>query len=199
MTEALPFSQAAENNSGPILRQLTKRLKSVGSVLEIGSGTGQHAVRFAEALPHLDWYTSEHPEALPSLLPRIRQAQLENLKEPVSLDIAVQPWAVTAPDAIYTANTLHIISQALCVMFFAACKTQAQAGSHLLIYGPFNYGGRFTSPSNENFDAWLKARDPQSGVRDFEWIQELATDAGYALIDDQEMPANNRLLCWQKS
>ncbi|GAB5412659.1 MAG: class I SAM-dependent methyltransferase [Congregibacter sp.] len=199
VVDDLPFSQAAENNSGPILEQLRLRLRDVSSVLEVGSGTGQHAVRFASELPHLIWQPSDHPDALPHLLPRIRSVQLDNLCDPLPLDIGMHPWPMDAPDAIYTANTLHIVSTALCEALFQVCKTQAPAGSLLLVYGPFNYDGRFTSPSNESFDAWLKARDAASGIRDFEWVNDLAIAAGYELEADQPMPANNRLLCWRKA
>lgn len=194
---SLPFSQAAENNAEFILAELASLLHDHQSVLEIGSGTGQHAVAFAEALPSIQWQPTEHPAALATLLPRCELAELPNLLPPRELDIGNQPWTVSACDAVFTANTLHIVSVELVESFFDGLSQLQQPGSLLVVYGPFNYGGQFTTPSNENFDAWLKDRDPKSGIRDFEWVDELAGTAGYVLEEDIEMPANNRLLVWR--
>lgn len=194
----LPYSQAAENNRAPILAQLQRRLADARSVLEIGAGTGQHAVAFAGALPALCWQPTEHPAALATLAPRCAAAGLANLAEPRGLDMRRGPWPAPWPDAIYTANTLHIVAKELVEALFAGCGKHARVGSQLLVYGPFNYGGKFTSPSNAQFEEWLQARDPASGIRDQEWVTSLAVAAGYALEEDLAMPANNRLLCWRK-
>lgn len=196
--EPLPFSQAAENNREPILQQLRRFLRDANTVMEIGAGTGQHATYFASQLPHLVWRPTEHPGSLATLAPRCQAAGLANLAAPAALDIAQRPWPAPWPDAIYTANTLHIVSEALVTEFFGACGEQASAGSRLLVYGPFNYNGQYTSASNERFDGWLKERDVRSGIRDFEWVNGLAKAAGYGLVEDVAMPANNRLLCWEQ-
>ena len=197
--DGLPFSQAAQNNREPILAELQRLLAGRESVLEVGAGTGQHAVYFASQLPELRWQPTEHPLAVDMLEPRCAQAGLDNLHKPLALDMAERPWPVTWPDAVYTANTLHIVSEDLVEAFFNACGEQSSSDSLLLVYGPFNYDGRYTSESNARFDDWLKARDPESGIRDFEWLDTLAGRGGYGLVEDVAMPANNRLLCWQKA
>jgi hypothetical protein len=195
--DGLPYSQAAENNREPILAQLQRLLEPAASALEIGAGTGQHAVAFAAALPQLRWQPTETPVALATLRLRCAAADLPNLAAPLALDIAERPWHIDWPDAVYTANTLHIVSREIVEALFAACGEQATQGSHLLVYGPFNYGGKYTAKSNARFDDWLHARDSASGIRDFEWVDGLAQRAGYALVEDIAMPANNRLLCWE--
>jgi SAM-dependent methyltransferase len=193
----LPFAQSAENNREPILAELPRLLEDRNSVLEIGAGTGQHAVAFAGALTHVQWQPTEHPDTLVTLRPRVEAAALANLASPAALDIAEGPWPSVWPDAVYTANTLHIVSRELVEQLFHALGEHATPGSRLLVYGPFNYNGSFTTPSNEQFDAWLRERNPVSGIRDFEWVDGLAQAAGYALVEDVTMPANNRLLCWE--
>lgn len=195
----LPFSQAAENNREPILAVLRTILTDARSVLEVGAGTGQHAVFFAEALPAVRWQATERADAMSMLQPRLGATSLDNLPDPQILDIATRPWSVDSADAIYTANTLHIVSEELVEAFFRGCEEVGRSSTQLIVYGPFNYGGEFTTESNARFDDWLKDRDPRSGVRDFEWVNTLAEQAGYALRDDYEMPANNRLLHWEKS
>lgn len=194
----LPFSQAADSNREPILEQLRMLFADVESVLEIGAGTGQHAEYFATALSQLSWQPSEHPDALGHLRPRCEAARLPNLKAPIALDISERPWPLLWPDALYTANTLHIVSPIVVEALFSACAEQAQPGSQLVVYGPFNYDGAYTSESNASFDQWLKERSPDSGIRDQEWVDGLAKDAGYVLQKDLAMPANNRLLAWLK-
>ncbi|MFT4767674.1 MAG: hypothetical protein ACI8RN_000803 [Glaciecola sp.] len=194
----LPFSQAAENNREPILHQLQRLLADARSVLEIGAGTGQHANAFAAAMPHLQWQPSEHPKSLDTLRPRCELAQLENLLSPIAVDICQTPWPSPWPDAVYTANTLHIVSKALVQTLFQVCAAQGVSGSQLIVYGPFNYEGQYSSDSNANFDAWLQDRDSSSGIRDFEWVESLADTAGYFLQEDVAMPANNRFLAWEK-
>lgn len=197
--DGLPFSQAAQNNEKPIADVLAQRLADAGSVLEIGSGTGQHAVAFARRFPHLRWQPSEHPDALATLRPRCSAARLSNLASPLKLDISALPWSVAPADAVYTANTLHIVSADIVERFFSGCGAMARSGDRLLVYGPFNYRGSYTSESNQQFDAWLKARNPDSGIRDFAWVDGLARAAGYRLLEDKAMPANNRLLCWEQA
>jgi precorrin-6B methylase 2 len=195
--DGLPFSQAADNNRAPILAELRSLLAGARSVVEIGAGTGQHAVAFAQALPQLSWQPTEHPDALPTLAPRCAAAALPNLAPQQALDITDRPWPIDWTDAVYSANTLHIVGTDVIETLFAECAARAAAGSRLIVYGPFNYGGAYTSESNARFDQWLRERDSASGIRDFEWINGLADAAGYALHSDTAMPANNRLLCWE--
>jgi hypothetical protein len=197
--DGLPYSRAAANNREPILRELRVMLADARSVLEVGAGTGQHALYFAERLPHLRWQGSEHPVAINRLRPRYAAATLSNLDPPLALDIRERPWPVRWPDAVYSANTLHIVALPVVEDFFAACGEQATAGSQVIVYGPFNYGGQYSSPSNAEFDQWLKDRDPRSGIRDQEWVDGLAQAAGFTLQQDIAMPANNRLLCWVRT
>jgi hypothetical protein len=194
--DGLPFSQAAANNRGPILGELRRLLSTSHSVLEIGSGTGQHALHFAAAMPELKWQPTEHPDALALLRCRCHGGVLEGLAEPRPLDINHRPWDVGEADTIYTANTLHIVGRSSVEAFFIGAA--ASSATQLLVYGPFNYDGRYTSESNERFDAWLRERDAGSGIRDFEWVSDLAAAGGYTLHEDIAMPANNRLLCWRR-
>jgi len=192
----LPFSQACENNKAPILERLQVALRDAKRVLEIGSGTAQHATWFAAALAHLVWQPTELPQHLAVTIPRCRAYAGANLLAPVALDVTQRPWSVAVPDAVYTANTLHIMGWPAVQSLFAELGEQRQPGQRLVVYGPFNYGGEFTSESNARFDALLRARDPASGIRDFEAVDAMARSAGLALWEDWAMPANNRLLVW---
>lgn len=199
MEQALPFSQACENNKQPILDVLQRHLRDELSLLEIAGGTGQHAVFFAENLPHVHWQSSDIPDNVDTLNLRIIQAGLSNLPLALPLDVNVFPWGAAKAGAIFSANCLHIISEESVRSFFSGVGECLTNGGLLLVYGPFKYGGEFTTESNANFDRWLKSRDPESGVRDFEWVDELATSKGLKLIQDYSMPANNQLLVWQQS
>lgn len=191
-------SEAAERNKEPILRILRTAFAGCRQVLEIGSGTGQHATYFAAGLPHLSWQPSDVGDYLPDLARRIEQAKLPNLQPVIELDVRRRPWAAGSCDAIFTANTLHIMSWDAVCDFFAGLEPVLQHGGVLCIYGPFRYRGDYTTASNAAFDAYLRARDALSGIRDFEAIEALATAAGLALAADHAMPANNQLLVWQK-
>ncbi len=193
----LVTAEACERNKGPILEVLRHEFGAARSVLEVGSGTGQHAVHFAAALPHLTWQPTEVPSLLGPLSERVRAEGGANLARPLPLDVRSLPWAVPAADAIFTANTLHIMGWPAVNDFFRGVAQVLGATGVLCVYGPFNYEGRFTSPSNAQFDAWLKARDPASGIRDCEAIAALARTAGLRLAADHPMPANNRTLAFR--
>lgn len=203
----LPFSAAAENNKRPILEKLKDAFSESTRILEIASGTGQHAVFFAENLPHLDWRPSDLDENLPAIDQRIVQADanLANLLAPIELDMSDLPWPVSASDyedaydGIYTANSLHIVSWELVEAFFEGVGETLAPGGVLCIYGPFKYEGTFTTASNETFDKSLRDRNPESGIRDFEAVNELAEKIGLKLIADHPMPANNQLLVWKRA
>lgn len=199
-----PFSPSCERNRDPILAVLREVLADCRSALEIGSGTGQHAVYFAAGLPHLQWQTSDRAENLPGirlwLADAAQQGQATALP-PFEFDVA-QPWPPQATgiayDAYFTANTLHIMPWEAVLALFAGLKICGHSRSKLLIYGPFNYGGRFTSDSNAAFDASLRASAPHQGIRDIEAVLEQARGAGFGLVEDRAMPANNRCLVLQR-
>jgi hypothetical protein len=192
-----PFSQACENNKGSILAVLREALAGVDTVLEIGSGTGQHARYFAEQLPQLHWQPSDLAENLPGIESWREGYGGDNLSPPVLLDVTDQRWRTAIPAAVFTANSLHIMPWSSVCRLFEYLGREGPAGCVLCIYGPFNYGGSYTSESNARFDDWLHATHPGGGIRDFEAVDELAAAAGFALQQDHEMPANNRLLVFQ--
>jgi len=198
-TSELNFSASSERNKIPILEILKVELADFTEVWEIGSGTGQHAVFFSEELPHLIWQTCDLKKNHKDIQGRISIAQLPNLRPPVELDVGIFPWPMPSVQAIFSANTLHIISRTAVQAFFKGIGQYLQKEGKLCVYGPFKYKGNFTSDSNEKFDGQLKQRDPASGIRDFEWINQLAEEAGCSIQNDYEMPANNRLLVWKKT
>ena len=193
-----PFSEASENNREPILAILHQAFAQVRTVLEIGSGTGQHAVHFARNLPNLSWQTSDLAENHAGIFQWLEEAALANAHPPLLLDVNVQPWPVAPVEGVFTANTLHIISWPEVLKLLEGVGQVLLPGGVLCVYGPFNYAGQFTAPSNERFDAWLKARDPASGVRDFEALCAVAEQQGLLLEMDHPMPVNNRTLVFRK-
>ncbi|MBD3654828.1 DUF938 domain-containing protein [Kangiella sp.] len=192
------FSEACERNKGPILDVIKPYLQHSKEVLEIGSGTGQHAVWFAGAMPHLTWHTSDLRENHPSIIAWIESSELPNLRKPRTLNVGQGVWPVNQVDAIYTANTCHIMSWERVRDMFQGANRVLKPGGHLLIYGPFNVNGDYTSESNKEFDASLKQRDPESGIRDYDDMNRVARHNGFSLIQRHEMPANNMLLAYQK-
>ncbi len=195
--DALPYSQACENNKQPILDILSQVFADRREVLEIASGTGQHATWFAEHLPHLRWRPSEMPNNLSVLMPRCEHYAGNNLGSPTVVDVSQRPWMTQVPHALFSANSLHIMPWASVEDFFSELGERAQPDTILAIYGPFNYGGEYTSESNARFDQWLAAQNPHSAIRNFEDVEALANEAGFKLESDNEMPANNRLLVWR--
>jgi hypothetical protein len=197
MSEVKPYAAACDRNREPILEVLQRYFADRRHVLEIGSGTGQHAVSFAAALPHLRWQTSDLGQNLPGIRRWLDEARLPNLPGPVVLDVCGD-WPDARFDALFTANTLHILSWPQVCCLFDALPGVLAEDAVVAVYGPFNYGGKFTSPSNTAFDASLKMRSPQMGLRDFEAVDKLAQAIGLTLLADQAMPANNRTLVWQR-
>jgi hypothetical protein len=199
MTPLKPDAPATERNREPILAVLREHFAGRKRVLEIGSGTGQHAVHFGAALPDLLWQTSDLPENHPGIRTWIEASGLGNVLPPISLDMAdPASWPSERYDAIFTANTLHIASWPQVQALFAHLPRLLANEATLVVYGPFNIGGEYTAPSNAEFDRWLKARDPQSGIRDLEAVQELARQVGLSFVEDIPMPANNRCLVWNR-
>jgi SAM-dependent methyltransferase len=194
----LPFSEACERNKGPILAVLTSAFARVRHVLEIGSGTGQHAVHFARHLPHLAWQPTDRGDWLPELRARVDGEASGNLRRPLELDVRQPTWPVTCSDGVFTANTLHIMSWPEVEATFLGIGRVLAPGGVVAIYGPFRYRGDFTSMSNASFDLQLRDRDPASGIRDFELIAEIAHQQELTLDADHAMPANNQLLVFRK-
>ena len=194
----LPFSAACERNKDPILEVLRLRFADRSQVLEIGSGTGQHAVYFARELGHLTWHPTEQLAYLADLTERIKLEGPRNLRPPTLLDVRQAVWPVLGVDALFTANTLHIMSWPEVMALFNGIGTVLAPGGVLCIYGPFRYAGRYTSDSNREFDQMLQERDPQSGLRDIEAVRPLADQYGLHLDADLDLPANNRLLVFTK-
>jgi len=184
------YSEASERNRAPILEVLKRTFANSRRVLEIGSGTGQHAAYFAPRLPHLVWQASDVAENLPDVREWVSDPP------PIELDVD-KPWPALDVDAVFSANTCHIMSWPQVQRMFDGIG-KIRSLKTLCLYGPFNYGGRHTSESNARFDAMLRGRDPLSGIRDFEKINALAEAAGLTLGEDNAMPANNRLLVFQK-
>jgi len=192
-----PFSPACERNRAPILDVLRPALQTRHHVLEIGSGTGQHAVHFAAAMPWLRWQCSDRAAHLRGIVQWLDAAGLPNTPAPVELDVAAGRWPGDASfDAAFTANTLHIMGWPAVEACFAGLDRVLADAATVVVYGPFNVGGTFTSDSNRQFDGWLRARDPQSGIRDLEAVDALAAGIGLRLQADIAMPANNRCVVW---
>jgi len=198
MQPMLAPADACERNKGPILEVLRAELGASERVLEIGSGSGVHAVHFAAHLPHLVWQPSEVPANLSPLAQRILLQGTENLRAPLALDVRADPWRMPQVDAVFSANTLHIMAWSAVREFFRGVGSVLTAPGVLCVYGPFRFHGRHTSDSNAGFDRWLRTRDPDSGVRDFEALDALAREQRLLLGADHAMPANNRTLVWRR-
>ncbi len=192
-----PYSAASERNREPILAVLREHCAAVRSVLEIGTGTGQHAVYFAQALPHLTWQCSDRSENLPGIRTWLAEAALPNTPAPIELDVN-GVWPSARFDAVYSANTLHIMGWSEVQRFFSMLPSVLSPAALLTVYGPFNRDGRFTSESNARFDAELRRADPKRGIRDFEAVDALARAAGLSLLDDRAMPSNNACITWRR-
>ena len=202
-----PFSSSCERNRDPILDVLRRHLGGAHQVLEIGSGTGQHAVHFAAAMPWLAWQTSDHFDNLAGINQWLNDASLANTPPPIPLQAATEPTPHFTPalpsnvlpfDAVFTANTLHIMGWPEVQALFTSLPAILADNARVIVYGPFNQGGDFSSESNREFDRSLKARDMRSGIRDLEAVDALAEASGLQRIDDVAMPANNRMLVWRR-
>ncbi len=193
-----PWSEACERNKDPILEVLREHFADRREVLEIGSGTGQHAAFFAAGLPHLVWQPSDRPANLPGIRLWVDDARLANLPAPLSLDVE-GAWPAHRFDAVFSANTCHIMHWPQVERMFAGLPEVTTPDAKLVIYGPFNDDGRFTSDSNAAFDASLRQQDPGMGLRDVEAVDGLARQAGFARVAERAMPANNRCVVWIRS
>ena len=193
-----PFSQACENNKAPILAVIERYFRDGDTVLEVGSYTTQHIRFFATKLPGVTWQPSDTPESMPLVSAGLEGVSLANILPPLALDVTQEQWPVAGVDGIFSANTLHIMPEANMAYFFRGAGRVLNPGGTLCVYGPFKYAGEYTSESNAGFQEWLRARDPDSGIRDFEAADALARKAGLNFVEDHAMPANNQLIAWRK-
>ena len=193
------FAPACERNKDAILAVLAEVLPATGTVLEIGSGTGQHAAYFAPRLPGIVWQPSDRAENLPSITAWVTETNAPNLRAPLTLDLLAPQWPLASADAIVCINTIHIVAWRGVENLFARAGHLLAPGGVLYVYGAYRYDREPLAPSNIEFDRWLKDRDPQSGIRDFSAVDALAQTAGLRLAGDRAMPANNRSIWWHKS
>lgn len=189
-----PYSESCEQNKEAILSIIQPLLSRCSNVLEIGSGTGQHAIYFAEKMPYLQWLCSDRSEFIAGINQWLDESDTTNVIAPLVLDVSKTQWPAISVDAVFTANTVHIMHDDNVIDLVRGVNDVLNEGGHFFIYGPFNYKGEFTSSSNTSFDLWLKNNDALSGIKDFEKVEGLAEACGLKLCDDYEMPANNRIL-----
>jgi cyclopropane fatty-acyl-phospholipid synthase-like methyltransferase len=194
-----PFSPACERNRDPILKVLKDNiLPSDRRLLEIGSGTGQHAVYFAPHFPQLEWFPTDLSGNIFGMKKWINEAHIPNLQQPTKLDVAKDDFPKLKFDVVFTANTLHIMHWKDCKSFMKLLGHRLREDSRAIFYGPFKYNGEFTSESNAEFDVSLRANDPLSGIRAFEDVNNNMSKNGFELVHDYEMPANNRMLVYNR-
>ena len=192
------FSQAADNNKSVIAEVLGDWLPARASVLEIGSGSGQHAIHIGSTLTHVSWQPTEHPDRLETLASNLARYAPSNVRAPQRLDLAENEWPNRSVDCVFSANVIHIVSESLGERLIAGSAQEAGANGLFVLYGPFTYHGEFTTDSNREFDQWLRGRDEKSGIRSFEWVERIAKREGMTLVEDRAMPANNQCLIFRK-
>ena len=199
MRDARRSAPAAERNAEPIRAVLARVLPAAGLVLEVASGTGQHAAHMARALPGVTWQPSDvDAEALASIAAWVAAAALPNLRAPLALDVTAEAWPIAAADAVVSINLLHIAPWSAALGLVRGAARVLGPGGVLCTYGPYRMGGRFTAPSNESFDASLRASDPDWGVRDARDVEAAAAAVGLALAEVIAMPANNHTLVFRR-
>ena len=194
----LPCAPSCERNRAPIEQVLVRHIQQPATLIEIGSGTGQHGYYFSERFPRLRWQPTDCAGNLTKIRQWVAAADRENFLSPQLLDVTEPAAIANTYDYLYSANTLHIMSWQAVQAFFSLVPMVLRHGGLLFVYGPFNYAGQFSSESNAQFDRMLRASDPQQGIRDFEQVNLLAEHGGLTLIEDNAMPANNRLLIWRQ-
>jgi len=192
-----PFAESCEQNKQVILDVIKRQFSECKNILEIGSGTGQHAVFFAAHLRHLHWQPSERSENLAGIQAWLQKYPQKNISQPIELDVTTN-WPDRTFDGVFSANTAHIMSWPEVIRFFEGISHVLQGNGLFCLYGPFNYNQQYSSESNRRFDSWLKEQDPARGIRDFADLDRLAKKNGLAFKEDTKMPANNRILIWQK-
>lgn len=191
-----PYAESCEQNKDVIHEVIQSYLTPGIDLLEIGSGTAQHAVYFAGLHPDIHWQTSDRTDYLAGIESWVSFVSLPNLNKPILLDVSAE-WPTKLYDRIFTANSLHIMSESEAEQCIRGAAARLKRHGYLMVYGPFNYNGEFTSESNRQFERWLKSNNPASCIKHFEAINEIAEQSGLKLVDDIAMPANNRTLIWQ--
>lgn len=202
MNGSLPFSEACERNKNPILEVLEKHLPKRGFILEIGSGTGQHVVYFADRIKTFKWQPSDVPGNIPHLAARIEQEGGDNIKPPIALDVLsddLSAWPERILTAAYSANTCHIMSWEAVRAMFAGLGQRLKPRGVFVLYGPFNMDGDYTSDSNRAFDIGLRSRNPEMGLRDLRTLETLARKNDMQLMERIDMPANNMCLVFARN
>lgn len=194
-----PYSPACDRNKDPILSVMKSVItKDDRRLLEIGSGTGQHAVYMAPHFPFMEWYPSDVAQNIPGMKMWFDESRIPSIQPPTKLEIPKNELPKLKFDIVFTANTFHIMHWKECKSLMKMLAGRLREGSRVMIYGPFKYNNEFTSLSNAEFDASLKQRDPLSGIRSFEDILNVMVKNGFELIDDVEMPAHNRMLVFKR-
>lgn len=195
---AIHKSPSVERNQKPILEVLRSYIQKSGRLLEVGSGTGEHAVFLAKNIPELQWITSDCKDRHTDIKDLLKREKLPNVHGPEKLKIGVDDFPLGKFDFVFSANTFHIMSWKEGKSFIKLCGKRLREGSLVFFYGPFNYGGKFSSPSNETFDQWLKDKSDKSGIRNYEDVLKNMEKVGFNLLFDHEMPANNRMLVFER-
>ena len=190
------FAQACDRNQAPILAVLKEVLPNRGKVLEIGSGTGQHAAYFSHFLPNLTWQPSDLADALPSIEAWRKESCVPNLNSPIVIDLLGNNEDLSRVDAIVCINVAHIVAWTGVERLFSIAANILESNGVLYFYGPYRYPDRTLEPSNVAFDRWLKEHNPVSGIRDYAAVESLAESSGFTLGGDRSMPSNNRSIWW---
>ncbi|MGB0866524.1 MAG: DUF938 domain-containing protein [Granulosicoccaceae bacterium] len=193
------WAESADQNKAPIAQAIEPYLVQAKTVLELGSGTGQHAVHLAGQHAHLSWQPSEHPKNLSALVDNMSQNTLPNIQTPIALDASATNWPSLKADMLFSANTLHIMSWGSVCQLFHHLGKLLEEQQVALFYGPFRFSDRAFAPSNVTFDQWLKGRDPLSGIRDIDALIDQGNANGLQLESAIEMPANNHILQWRRN
>ena len=200
MHQSKPYASSSDENKQAILEKIGIVFNKTKKILEIGSGTGQHAVHFGKYITNASWQTSDTAQHHHGIIQWLDEAGLGNVLPPIELDVSKTDWdKLDSTDGVFSANTVHIMHWRNVQDMFSGIGKVLEAGGTFCLYGPFNYAGKFSSQSNADFDLWLKKRDPHSGIRDIDDLKKLAEKAGFYLQEDLEMPVNNRLLVWRKT
>jgi cyclopropane fatty-acyl-phospholipid synthase-like methyltransferase len=198
MIEEKPYALSCDRNSQPILDQLKKLLSGRKSLLEVGAGTGQHAVFMAPHFLDMNWTLSDQEDRHPGIQIWMKDFPRSNVKGPVEYTVGQSTFPQGEFDVVFTSNTLHIMGWDLCLQFFDDLSRSLPKDALFIVYGAFNYNGQYTSESNKDFDRWLKEKHPESGIRGFEEVRDELAQRHFQLVDDIEMPANNRMLVFKK-
>lgn len=192
------FSEAAARNEDPILDVLRRVITPPAAVLEVGTGTGQHAVAFSRGLPGVQWQPADRPGCLEDVVTRRDRANLDNLLAPIELDLLTQEFPAGPFDTVFAANVIHIAPWPATQKLFEGAATSLTDSGAVILYGPYRFADRPFEASNASFDTSLRERGTGMGIRLFEDVQDVAFEAGFALAEDNAMPANNRMMVWRR-